>query len=84
LSSPEKLDEEAEMQQKLAKKCQVGWPESEIHAAIQVEHCILAKLHPERGDLIAFSEAKNAFRSRHVKIPREPKPTQPRSRNQGT
>ena len=54
LSSPEKLDDEAEMQQKQTKKCQVGWPESEIRAAIQVGHCILAKLHPERGDLTRF------------------------------
>ena len=79
-----KLDEQAGMQQKLAKKCQVGWPGREIPAAVQVEHCILAKLHPALGDLIAFGEAKNAFRSRRVKIARNLKPTQLPNGNQGT
>ena len=45
-----KLDEQAGMQQQIAKKCQVGWPESEIRVAIQVGHCILVKLDPEDGD----------------------------------
>ena len=71
----DKLDGEAEMQENHAEKCQVGWPRSEIRAAIQVEHCILAKLHQERGDLIVFVEAKNAFRTRRVEIARNHKPT---------
>ena len=58
MSSWKKLDEEAEMQQKLAQKCKVGWPESEIRAVIQVGHCILAKLHPERGGLTRFRRSK--------------------------
>ena len=46
----DKLDEEREIQTSLANKYQVGWPEKEIRAAIQLRPSVLAKLHPERGD----------------------------------